>query len=795
MLDIEDVINPDLLRDGKPKLPNNPSAEPDAEEPVDAEQLIGEQGELGALMAASEEQVPALLKRMREDYEGFLEHERVQWRVNALRRRGVSHIRPQTDEDGRWFVWKSPAVRSSEGRSVNYLGDLLRKLTAMLFADPPAAEVIPPNGDDEAEERAIRATRVLNDLHGEHALHTPFKARLAFDRSGAFASAFVVTTADLRGGERLPIRLQAGWDPATGRAAMTEDEALDDPLTGTEWPAYRSMFVTPDGRLTESESEAARRFAPRLRKKIVTGNNLYIFPHTAEWIGDAHGALLLEYVTVGEMRKELTPEQAEQLKNREWRQKLLSARTNHDLDVLAPGQRKRDLEASREGDEALVLRCEYWHEACFDYAEGAHVVTFGDLIVAKREPWVSSVAGKEVRRLLPVTQYKQFSEGRGGPYGVAGAELLGPGNEVHAEAFGAFLDILDRIRNRKVFVPTTSPINPAILNNPSYRYIPIAPGQEPSDEKLPELPRAAGDLLGLARQQLETIISLGQTAQGLEAKNVDSGRHAWAIVQQVHAQLSELISNIERGFVRDSRIEMQTVVCDYTLEQQLRYMGDGGEWVVESWLGSDFADTTDVRLRPGTLTMMTAEQKQQEAVQFAQLGILKPHELREFVRGNVGARVGIEDDPHLQRVRGQIHRWRKGPPKGWQPPTPPMQPEVINGIPTGRQTPVLIGGLPATPPPDPLLSEIFSPSPADTLPDVAPMRLYELAKAAASPFYQRAHPEWKRALDMELMKMQQAIAAFQAPPVPTTEEKQRDPREAPDAPGSTPATSPLQAVA
>lgn len=778
----EEVQNPDLLRDGYgPDQANNPNA-PEHDDEHSLEELIGERGDLGALMSADMAQIPALLQKIRERYDPFLEHQRIQWRVNALRRRGIAHIRPQLDEDGRWFVWKSPAVRASESRSLNYMADLLRKMAAMLFADPPAAEVVPPSGDDEDEERAIKATRVLSDLHGEHALHTPFKARTAFDRSSSFASCFAVYRTDPKGGARLPIRVQAGHDPRSGRAATTLDEALDDPMSGGPWPAYRPRYVAADGALTDDVDLAARRFSPRITLRLLTGNNVYLFPHTAEWIGDAHAAMTVEYVTVGEARKEAGEALEEWLRTGEKRQKLLRARTDHDEDVLGPGQRKADLDVT-EGDEALVLRCEYWHEQCFDYAEGAHIVTFGDCVCTTREPWTAEVLGREIRRLIPISQFKQLGEGRPGPYGVATAEVLGPGNEIHAEAFATYLEVLDRVRNRKTFVPTISPVDPATYNNPAYRYIPVAPGTEPRDENVPDIPNVAVEVFRTVQAALEAKISLGQTAQGLEASNVDSGRHAWAIVQQVHAQMSELLTNIERGFVRCGRIEMQLVVCDYTLEQQLRYMGEGGEWAVETWLGSDFVDTTDVKLKPGTLTMLTAAQKEQEALQYAQLGILKPHELRDFLRANAGGRVGLEDDPHVQRIRGQLARWKKGPPRGWQPPAAPTVTTFgLLGEPV--EQPVLVGGVPAEAPPDPLLTEIWMPSPADMLPDVAPMRLYELARAAATPFYFRCHPEWRRSLDMELARMQSALVQQVPAPDPTLEPDTSDPREAPDTPGT-----------
>jgi len=65
--------------------------------------------------------------------------------------------------------------------------------------------------------------------------------------------------------------------------------------------------------------------------------------------------------------------------------------------------------------------------------------------------------------------------------------------------------------------------------------------------------------------------------------------------------------------------------------------------------------------------------------------------------------------------------------------------------------------------PDPRAAEIWAPVPADSLPDVAAMRVQELAKLMASTGYQK-HPEpWRLAVDIEFGNMQMAAQ----PPMPS----------------------------
>ena len=85
---------------------------------------------------------------------------------------------------------------------------------------------------------------------------------------------------------------------------------------------------------------------------------------------------------------------------------------------------------------------------------------------------------------------------------------------------------------------------------------------------------------------------------------------------------------------------------------------------------------------------------------------------------------------------------------------------------------LVVPGMPAPAPlPDPAigqrLAQIFAPTPADSLPAVAEIRLGELMRLMCSTRYERWPVEWKAGVDQEFAKMQMVMMP-PPPPMPGT---------------------------
>jgi hypothetical protein len=188
-------------------------------------------------------------------------------------------------------------------------------------------------------------------------------------------------------------------------------------------------------------------------------------------------------------------------------------------------------------------------------------------------------------------------------------------------------------------------------------------------------------------------------------------------------------------------------------------VGDDGQHKVKAWSSADLGSTKDVRIQRGSMSMLSPSSKAAVAEHLFQLQVINPEELRHMALANAGGMMGLQDDPHRNRIARQIQEWESGPPEGWapQPPPPPPAPPVP-------------GAPPAPPPPppaqDPALAEIFDVRLSDTVPDVVAIRLFSLGRCISGTKYGSKPMEWRQGLDQEFQRMSQAQQAAQPQPRP-----------------------------
>jgi len=181
-----------------------------------------------------------------------------------------------------------------------------------------------------------------------------------------------------------------------------------------------------------------------------------------------------------------------------------------------------------------------------------------------------------------------------------------------------------------------------------------------------------------------------------------------------------------------------------------------GKYRETAWRGSDLAEAADVRIKPGSGTMLAPAAKAQLAERYATMQVLDMDELREVITTNIGGTVGLQDDPHRLRIKTQLAAWSDGPPEGWNVP-----PEQVLQMPDPRQQAMAqASGQPPQPPMiiEPTLAKIFEPVPVDTVPAVALKRFKAIGDKMATPLYLSKPPGWRAALDLEYQKMQMALA-------------------------------------
>ncbi len=688
-----------------------------------------------------------------ESMDKVLERPEAQWKVNAARRLGITNAklrRISSIDESHWTAWLPKNASPDLTPDINRAAMLCRRLVSMLFADPPVAEIVPPSTEDEDIAAAEFSGRVLEDLQGETGLNSATRARESEDKACTFASAYERFWIDQTGGGQAPREIQARRD------ATHEEVALIDPKTGLESPPYETRYVRPDGTLTDHEVEAELEWIPGIKSEILDGRNVRLIPHTVSDIWEADGAQIVSFKTWGELKR-MAPDLAKL--PAEDKKAIMSERPQN-ADDMIPGGKFADVEQPENEDQRLCFTLTTYMKQSHEYPEGVYLICLAKRWVLHRSKWMDNNEGRARPLDIPITQYSQFKEGRDGYWRVSLMELIGGGNELRAAQISHLLDHLERLNNRKMFLPTNSILTAEeVAAQPNRQVFAINPGGEPKFEEIPRWPSDSYSFTELVTRDMDDASGIQESARGTQDPNVKSGRHAFAIISQVHAGLSEIRDNAVRGYLRGSRITLQLARAFFDTPRELKWNEDG-RYRHRAWDRSDLTTSTDIRLKAGTMTMLAPAAKAQLAEHYAQLGVLPPDEMREILGSSIGGTIGLQDNPFRLRVRNQLSEWGEGPPDGWLE----ARRQTLEALLAQNQGQPPVDpstGQPLPPPPDPLLTQIFEPIPCDTLPNVAPIRIEEIAKYMAGRGYLRHPPQWRLGLDMEYQRM---IAATQPPP-------------------------------
>lgn len=690
--------------------------------------------EPGVLLTGSDKKVAEANLKLWTSKDDLFSKREAQWKVNELRRAGIKNVQLRQETDDRsWNAWVPPYNEKTPDAvtAMNKAASLCRTFVSMIHADPPGPQAVPASGEDEDRDAAEFSTRVLEDIQSEARLNTPKTARRAFDRASTFGSGFVRYYVHPTAGGRLPIQISAGI------GATSVQDAARNPLTGADWAAYREVYVKRDGTLTDDVSEAAFKFLPEIKCEVLTGRNVRLIPHTAEDVWEAEGCQVAAFRPYGEVKKQFDLKLSEedeatlfQFKPKNWKH-------------LASTEEKRALKRNIEDpDERLVFTLTTYYKACSEYPRGVCVVTLGDEHVLEKRDWTETDSeGREISLSIPLTQHKQWSEGTDNPYGFGMMDLVGEGNEIRAHMIGSFMDHIDHLLNKKIFLPIHSTVRDEDLRLPGKSVIRTLPGGEPKYEDVDAFPADGIKLIDLASKEMEDDTKLGQVAQGLESAQVQSGRHAQAILAQVHSGLSEIRQNVIDGYTRSCRIQLELVRAFYDTPRRIGYVGEDGAYKERRWTGADLRATSDVKLRPGSLTMLSPIQKASLAQQYMQSGVITQEDLRDITASELGGTLGLQDDRFVMRIRRQVAAWLEGPPEGWapqfgdQPVLDQNGQQVLDqfGQPQTEQVQIM----------DPDLGAIWNPLPVDDLPYVARTRLRELGKLMCSTEFMAKPQEWQ----------------------------------------------------
>ncbi|MCC7053989.1 MAG: hypothetical protein IT355_12065 [Gemmatimonadaceae bacterium] len=753
-------------------------ARPEAAAPSPAAGTRPTQGELLDLAPL---EAAKRARAMWQSTEAKMKARRARWKANKWRRAGLTGVRLwQPDLDKHEWTVRVPIGSAAVPPSLNKAARLCRRLKATLLSDPPAPEVTPERDDPKARSAAEFTGRLLSVIGSATGYNDLETIGRAIDMACTYDSAFRRWSVEPARGGAEPLTIMASAQATTVADALDRDvlvPAAPDPATGAPlgppttarlpWPdAPVTRYVHTDGvQLTNEPSEARLTWKPGLRVDVLNGNHVRLFPMTAQSVAEAAMVQVGTLLSWREIRA-LYPSAAAEL-SLEAVKRALEDRPDGAASLLPDGVRDEagvELDGQANPERLGFVLCTYALMSQ-EYPRGACLVTLGSDVVLARTSWCDTTRGYPRPLPIPVDQFKQFAEGLSDPYGVGLMSLLGSGNEVRAQLLGSFLEHLDRFNRRKVFVPLTSPTAAQDLSGGALGdYLPYNPAVgAPVTESVPNFPESALLMFANVTSELDDESGLQAVAQGTNPKGVTSGFHAQQLIEQVQVGLSDVKQATADGIVRGWMIAANLVRTFYTGPHTTQFVGDDGAYKEREWRGQDLDGFQDVRLSKSSFSMMAPSAKVAVAEYALKAGVLNAQEFKNVWRGGVGGLLGVQDDPHYQRIRRQLAQWDEG---------------FDADDPEAAPTPEAMQAAAAL---------VFDPLPVDDLPTVAAVRLEELARCMSGTSFTRHPVPWRAAVQQEyeraraaagiqtVAEQQAAQAAMQTVIPPATAEGSTEP--------------------
>lgn len=685
----------------------------------------------------------------------------VKWIKDTLKGVRGLQIRPTNEDITELELYRAPGMLGLS-TVMKRARQLIERVVAHLLSDEPSPEAEPEDDSDMAREAAEVTTRILTIEGAESGFNLGGLLRRALRKASYHGSGFLYTCVDPTGG---------GWRPMQIEAlptAQTVQDATIDPVTqapvGTGDPRLKLRYVRPDQTLTDKPSEADRQWMPKQHVDVLTPEHVALLPESSSSISTALGAIVIRFPTVSEARgkfpkfAELPDEDIKPLLS--WRPE--EARNAGPFDSNAE---KLRIASSGDGDKvddtARLCTLSLYFKSHSAYPTGAYIVVCGDRVLHK-QPWSGMVEDGEnvVEECLdiPLAQIRQLDDDEDDdPMGRGIAYELCEIDEQRAYILDAWNDHLDRITHPYTFVPLGSTITPAQLQLRSGEPLYYNPQGQPSMEKVDPFPPDAKEYFDRTTEAgNDAAGGLAETAQGTEVSSVTSGAQAAVVVQQAAQNMASIKHNVADGVERFWRIVIQQFRVFYTVPMQAKYLGDDQSWKTTEWSRADFGSTRTVRIKQGTFTQLTAEQKEAKADKQLQTGVIDADQYRDVVASGIRPTLGLQENPHRVRVRQQMSQWDKGPPENWAPPAPPM----MMG-PMGQQMPAVdpMTGQPVPAPPDPV-NPFADRRQVDLDRAVAAIRYQELAKHQSQQRYIRQPAPWRAYFDAALNEARLACGAY-----------------------------------
>lgn len=599
-----------------------------------------------------------------DDQEDAMEDRKTRWKAFRWWRQGKRFVRlVQEAERSRVYA---PPQSAQLPPSPNRCDSLLRKIVATIMVDPPSPECEPPSAEDADRDAAELSQKLLESFGSDRQMTIVSALEDALDKAATYCTGFIYAEVTPNG--RMEPKQVESHPKATDAA-----NPLVDPMTGVATGEVTLKYVTQDGQLADDATNAEREWIPDIDLCTLTGHHVRFIPETCNGLYDAYGVLIIRPMTLGTLRA-LSPEVEwtdEKIKRvagfrpKGWEDTLpISMKT----DVA----RQRTEQDGKVSDDTLVFPVKCYLRETADYENGAYLLVTNEDVLYRGE-WGGIAAGPGGKDqwetfMLPVVPVRFLDDHQGDdPYGDTLARVLGPMDDILATQLAASIQFADRVNKPREYLPIGSIVQPEQLRRRDGR--PILYNSEaglPIIEQIPQFPAVVQWVIQYMTEQMDTESGLTAQAQGQSAPSVRSNEQQQALIERSIINVANIKRNTDAAYVQLCRLLLQYWRVYFTAAQRTRYVGADGSYKERYWSRADLRGTSDVRIRRGSSTMMPLSVKLDLARQELDLGMKAQDPLaylryQQTIGGRLDPVLGMQQDPTLQRVRGQVEAWSSGP--------------------------------------------------------------------------------------------------------------------------------------
>ena len=581
------------------------------------------------------------------------------------------YIRPG-DDDRSHAIWRPPGIDRLPPMP-DKVDQLMRRLVAQLLVDEPILEGEPINGDREAKQSTELVSRIFEVEGGSEGWNLPQVLAAAIDIATTQKSAFAHIWMNPVGGGYQPVTVLADanavqYDPSNPEGCLM----VPDAQTGVPVLSQNRVtkYLSPDNTLTPSETaDTVRRWVPWPEITVLGFRNVRFLPEWCDGAHDADGMLVVDYRTIGELKQRYPDTvgkmtDAELTKLRQWQPIPVTDL----LPAFARDPKKIGTQVSdgKVPDDAVALVMWEYHRQSPVYPKGAAICISGaDEPIGSDtlEVPVEQPDGTTLPKVLqvPVAQCRCINDPVGrNPYGQALVTKIGPWSELMGQQWAAMMDWLDRWNHPMQFLPIGSIVQPGALANRSGEPVYFNAQGQPFTEPVPAIPSDVKEWYDRAGIGMDKEALLSESAQGLEAPNVNSGKQAAITINQALVALSPLQSNATDFFTHTGTLLLERLQAYVTVPQAVAYVGDDGSYKADEWRGPDLTGTKAMRIARGSFTMLHPDAKKASLLTDVQAGILPLEDAVEMIQDGTRSALGMDDDPVLLRINRQIAAAMKG---------------------------------------------------------------------------------------------------------------------------------------